>query len=62
MVGSCHRRICAADMVRTVLIIAWHIFIFGVGYILGMITEANCEEVNDERTDSTESEDRSSDR
>lgn len=49
-------------MVRTVLIIAWHIFIFGVGYILGIITEANCEEVNDERVNSIESEDRSSDR
>ena len=46
-------------MVRAILILAWHIFILGVGYILGIITEANCEEVNDEGTDSTESKDRS---
>lgn len=46
-------------MVRAILILAWHIFILGVGYVLGVITEANCEEEYDERTDSTESKDRS---
>lgn len=61
MVGG--DRLHGADgMVDAILIMAWHIFIFGVGYILGIITEANCEEVNDERIDSSESKDRSSDR
>lgn len=61
MVGG--DRLHGADgMVDAILIMAWHLFVFGVGYILGMITEANCEEVNDERIDSIKSEDRSSDR
>lgn len=61
MVGG--DRLHGADgMVDAILIFAWHLFVFGVGFVLGMITEANCEEENDERIDSIKSKDRSSDR
>lgn len=46
---------------ETILILAWHLFVLGLGIVIGITIECNMEEEY-ERIDSTESEDRSSDR
>jgi hypothetical protein len=43
-------------MVCAVLVIAWHLFVLGLGIVIGITIECNMEE-EDERIDSTESED-----